>query len=329
MTNVVVCFDQVPEQSAGTPATNAGALFRLTEVSPRQLAWYDSGVEPHGRSSARDAARDRVAQAYRFLQRTWCSGDAIFVFGVGRGAVCARELARLLGTIGIWQGDDAGSAVLDHLLEVCTLARTPRTDADWQRIGRLAADLTGRPHAGVPVRYLGLWDAISVPGADRPACAGLTNVVQGRHAVAIDGGPFGHLLTAPAVEQAWFRGAHCDVAGMRGGCLQLADIALDWVLDGAVRAGLRLRNGCRLPSPTEFDALAGSSHTLSLRRVPEGAAVHASVQLYTQARPPYWRRLPARFEWTDREWLARGERLVQAASETPAAAEPRELATAS
>jgi len=64
--------------------------------------------------------------------------------------------------------------------------------------------------------------------------------------------------------------------------------------------------------------------------LPEGAAVHASVEVYLRARPQYWRRLPALVEWVDPEWLARGERLVQT---TPAAAEAavpaRELAVAS
>lgn len=332
MKNIVLCFDRVPEPSERPAATNAGALFGLVESSDRQLTWYDAGVGD-GRLSAlrrrlRIAAEARasVGAAYRYLVDVWSPGDAIFVLGVGRGATCARELARLLGTVGVWP--DRRDSLLDYLLGAYVLPRTHRTGGDWARVGRLAAALTGQRSAPVPVRYLGLWDAVSVPGAASVPDA-LPGVESGRHAVAIDGGPFGQSIDAETVEEVWFRGAHCDVAGTSGASWQLADLPLDWVLDGAVRAGIRLRGGCRLPTPTEYDALAGSSRTLSLRRLPEDAAVHASVSLFVRAHPQYWRRLPGRLVWADAEWLARGERLVHipAALPTPAAA-PRELVTA-
>ncbi|MFS0899084.1 phospholipase effector Tle1 domain-containing protein [Mycolicibacterium litorale] len=335
MKNIVMCFDRTQDHPGRRASTNAGALFGLVESSPRQLTWYDAGgpAQPlrrgvnalRWRHTAAESARASIVDAYRFLVDVWRPGDEIYLFGVGRGASCARELARLLGTIGVWH--DRRDHLLDYLLDAYVLPRTDRTAADWARVGRLAAVLTGRREAAVPVRYLGLWDAVTVPGVARPTDE-LANVAAGRHAIAIDGGRFGERVGATTVEEVWFRGAHCDVAGTRGACWQLADIPLDWVLDGAVRAGARLRGGCRLPTPTEFDALAGSSHPLSMRKVPEDARVHASVELYLRAHPQYWRRLPARVEWADAEWLARGERLVHTHAPLPIApAVPRELAT--
>ncbi|TFV58283.1 DUF2235 domain-containing protein [Mycobacterium sp. PS03-16] len=332
MKNIVLCFDRAQEQSGRPAATNAGALFGLVESSPRQLTWYDAGAADgrlagwRRRSATADEARASVVAAYRYLVDVWAPGDAIYVFGVGRGATCARELARLLGTLGVWP--QRRDSVLDHLLDAHVLPRGVRTAADWARVARLAAVLTGRTSAAVPVRYLGLWDAVSVPGVTSVPGA-LPRVESGRHAVAIDGGPFGELIGGDTVEEVWFRGAHCDVAGTPGACWPLADLPLDWVLDGAVRAGVRLRGGCRLPTPTEFDALAGSTHPLSLRRLPEDAAVHASVSLFVRAHPQYWRRLPGRLSWADPEWLARAERLVHipAALPVPTAA-PRELVSA-
>ncbi|KUI25642.1 hypothetical protein AU196_22840 [Mycobacterium sp. IS-1742] len=335
MKNIVMCFDRSQDQPGRRAATNAGALFGLVESSPRQRTWYDpgAGAQPRGmnalkwRQTAADAARTSIVEAYRFLVDTWVPGDEIVLLGVGRGASCARELARLLGTIGVWH--DGRDHLLDYLLATYVLPRAGRNAADWQRISRLAAELSGRRHAAVPVRYLGLFDAVTVPGTARPADDDLAHVAAGRHAVAIDGGHFGERIGADTVEEVWFRGAHCDVAGTRGACWPLADIPLDWVLDGAVRAGVRLRGGCRLPTPTEFDALAGSSHPLSMRKLPEDARVHAGVELYLRAHPQYWRRLPARFEWADAEWLARGERLVHTHAPLPVApAAPRELAAA-
>lgn len=332
MKNIVVCFDRSHEQPG---STNAAALYGLAESSPRQLTWYDAGrgAPPRGmnalkwRQTAADAARTSVEAAYRFLVDNWFPGDELYLFGVGRGASCAREVARLLGTIGVWH--DAGDPLLDYLLDTFVLPRTVRDAADWERVRRLAAGLMGRRYPAVPVRYLGLFDSVTVPGVAHSADP-LSNVAAGRHAVAIDGGHFGELLGAPTVEEVWFRGAHCDVAGTPGACWPLADIALDWVLDGAVRAGVRVRGACRLPAPTEFDVLAGSSHPLSMRKLPEDARVHASVELYLRTHPQYWRRLPARIEWADAEWLARGERLVHTVAPPPPVpvGAPRELAAA-
>ena len=95
----------------------------------------------------------------------------------------------------------------------------------------------------VPVHFLGLWDTVKVPGTPS-LCEEdwLGNVVSGRHAVAIDGGsgPFGECRIGrndDAIEEVWFRGAHCDVVGGPNAYWPLADITLDWMLDGVVKAG--------------------------------------------------------------------------------------------
>jgi hypothetical protein len=106
----------------------------------------------------------------------------------------------------------------------------------------------------------------------------------------------------------------------------LTGIALDWILDGARAAGVVLRTDdpAASPAPDQTDALAGSARSLSLRRLPADARLHASVDVYLRAHPEYWRRLPDRVVWSDRDWLARGERLVPAGA-TPAIV-PAELA---
>jgi hypothetical protein len=87
-----------------------------------------------------------------------------------------------------------------------------------------------------------------------------------------------------------------------------------------VRGGSR----CEAPAPSEYDALAESARTISLRRLPASPLVHASVDVYLRAHPEYWRRLPAHVVWADTDWLARSERLVDAGS--PAPADPEVLA---
>ena len=339
MKNIVLCFDRARDHPGLRGATNAEALLRLLDESDEQIIWYHSGA-PVGdrggrlaavrwRKAARDDARAAIAEAYEFLVDWWEPGDQIFMFGVGRGAYCAQALTRLLGTVGVLPD------LMDYVLAAYALPRTRRTPQDWRRVTRLAARLAGRREIGVPVQFLGLWDTVSVPGLRRQLTSEpLTNVVSGRHAVAIDGGygPFSERLVASVsehVEEVWFRGAHCDVAGGPGACWPLAEIALDWMVDGALAAGVAVSAGGRdtAPAPSEFDALAGSARTISMRKLPADALLHASVDIYLREHPDYWRRLPAQVFWTDVDWVARSERLVHA-DPAPAPSEPAVLTAA-
>jgi hypothetical protein len=288
-------------------------LVGLLEQSEQQIAWYHGDVVDYWQRDALAGARTAIETAYQFLSRTWEPGDRIFVFGAGRGGYCAHALARLLGTVGvlppIW--DD----LVDFALDAYALPRTTRTTRDWWRVRQLIGDLNGGVDIAIPVAFLGTWDAIGAPALPAPPADALANVVAGRHALALDGtGPSRQIVptAADGVEVAWFRGGHRDIAGGSGACEPLTGIAIDWILDGALAAGARISDEarCAAPAPGHADALAGSVHGMSWRKPPVDACVHASVEAYLQAHPEYWRRLPARVEWTDTEWIARGERLV-------------------
>jgi len=334
--NLVLCFDRTGQHPGFRDATNAERLFRMLDKTDEQISWYDAGVRLadgcgrlsalRWRQTAAEDARAAIAEAYEFVVDWWDAGDQIYVFGVGRGAYCAQTLTRLLGTVGVLPD------LMDYVLAAYARPRTARTVQDWQRVTRLAAQLSGQREIGVPVKFLGLWDAVKVPGMGRRRMPDpMPNVMSGRHAVAIDG-PFGERLVASAsehIEEVWFRGAHCDVAGGPGACAPLADIALDWMIDGAVKAGLAVPPWRRYtaPAPSEFDALAGSAHTIAVRRLPADAVLHASVEMYLRENPGYWRRLPAEVVWADADWVARSERLMPAKT-SPAPAQRQELAAA-
>ena len=262
------------------------------------------------RKAVADDARAAIAAAYCFLIDRWEPGDGIYLFGVGRGGYCAQTLTRLLSTVGVLP------ELMDYVLAAYALPRTRRTRQDWMRVTQVASRLEQQREIPVPVRFLGLWDAIKIPGvARRSMPEPMPNVESGRHAVAIDGRP-GERLTSSAserIEEVWFRGAHCDVAGGPGACESLAEISFDWMLDGAIGAGLAIpaERMSTVPGPGQFDALAETAHTISIRKLPEDAAVHSSVELYLREHPQYWKRLPARVTWWDRDWSARGERLVR------------------
>lgn len=336
MKNLVLCFDRAGLYPALRDSTNAERLFRMLDKNDEQVSWYDAGVRsadrggPLGalrwREAAAEDARTAIAEAYEFIVDWWDPGDHIYVFGVGRGGYCAQTLTRLLGTVGVLPD------LKDFVLAAYARPRTARTKQDWQRVTQLAARLSGQREIGVPVQFLGLWDAVRVPGMGRRSMPDpMPNVVSGRHAVAIDG-PFGARLVASAsehIEEVWFRGAHCDVAGGPGACTPLADIALDWMLDGAVRVGLAVPPWRRYtaPAPSEFDAVAESTHTIAVRRLPADAVLHASVDIYLRGNPGYWRRLPAEVVWADADWAARSERLMPAKT-SPTPVQHQEMAAA-
>jgi uncharacterized protein (DUF2235 family) len=329
MKNVVMCFDSTNNRPGSRDATNAETLFRLLDDSAedRQLAWYDAGeaalnslrlLNPAARRWRADvaaAARESVIDAYFYLAEHWTPGDRIFLLGAGRGAYCARALARMLGTVGMMV--DRGDNVVDYALAAYSLPARSRTTEDWRHIHRMVCALEGRNDVAVPVHFLGLWDTVKVPGTPAfPEEDWSGNVVSGRHAVAIDGGwgPFGECRIGrddDAIEEVWFRGAHCDVVGGPNAYWPLADITLDWMIDGVVKAGALVCDEAvpRTPAPSERDALAEGARSLRFRKVPDDALVHASVDVYLRAHPDYWRRLPSHIVWSDLDWSARAERL--------------------
>jgi hypothetical protein len=83
-----------------------------------------------------------------------------------------------------------------------------------------------------------------------------------------------------------------------------------------------------VPAPSQRDALIETAHTVSMRTVPDGATLHASVDMYLREHPRYWRRLPEHVLWSDADWLGRGERLTAAKSTPAPAVETTELAAA-
>ncbi|WP_396904062.1 phospholipase effector Tle1 domain-containing protein [Mycolicibacterium phlei] len=323
MKKLVLCFDtaRASARPSGDPTaaiTNTGRVFRLLDERPDQMLWYRPGPAPRTglarlrwRTAAADEARATITSAYQFLVDHWEPGDRVYMFGGGRGAYCAQTLTRLLNIVG----------VLPDLMEsmaAYALPPTKRAADDWERVRSLADQLTEKQRAGIPVWFLGLWDTTTIPGFSRCAMPiPMTNVEMGRHALAIDGLPGERLVDCERVEEQWFRGASRDIVGGAGACAPLASIAFDWVLSGAIGAGLAIPAARRalLHRPTVDDALTETPPTIGLRTVPEGATVHDSVERYLREHPDYWRRLPESVQWADPKW-----------AETPVAATtPAEL----
>ena len=116
------------------------------------------------RGSVAAAARESVIDAYFFLAEHWEPEDRIFLLGAGRGAYCARALARMLGTVGMMA--DRADHFVEYALAAYALPGQRRTTQDWKQIHQLACAAGGPRRcrrSGALPRALGhresAWDA--------------------------------------------------------------------------------------------------------------------------------------------------------------------------
>ena len=226
------------------------------------------------RHSRRDEAREAVVDAYFFLAENWEPEDRIFLLGAGRGAYCARALARMLGTVGMLM--TRSDHVVEYALAAFALPSIGRTSADWNQIQRLVRALAHGRDVAVPVHFLGLWDTVKVPGT--PAVCeddSLGNVVSGRHAVAIDGGsgPFGECRvgrdTTPSRKSgSAARTAMSSAARTRTGRWPTSrSTGCSTVWSRRARSSTTTRLP-RTPAPTDRDALAEGARRCASARCP-------------------------------------------------------------
>ena len=162
---------------------------------------------------------------------------------------------------GTFFGTDAMSIVNHH--QNWFLNHAPRTGAlkiflfGFSRgalIMRVVADWLCQ--RGFPVEYMGLWDTVDstagIKGEDYIELP--SNVKFARHAVARDEFrrffnylPLRHSNT---VEELVFPGCHSDVGGLYDDNHTIADVTLDWILEPALKRGLKTIH-CT-PTPTTY-----------------------------------------------------------------------------
>ncbi|NUT50845.1 MAG: DUF2235 domain-containing protein [Saccharothrix sp.] len=210
--------------------------------------------------------KDKMEEAYRFLVHHYRRGDRIFVFGFSRGASTARALVGMLRTVGLLR--PGADNLVPYALKLYTRSGNKKrakeqADAFWelcaafeQRFGR-----PGFPDRFQPqVDFLGVWDTVKSVGwlnwraryeqARWPFTRKLPNVACGRHALAIDERRRHYedyrfdqaqvALGDGRLREVWFAGVHSDVGSARRDDHHLSDIALKWITDEAVAAGLRI-----------------------------------------------------------------------------------------
>lgn len=221
--NIVVLSDGTANQVTVYSHTNlvrlARRLDKTTSIDRRQVMFYDPGL---GTESAPGALTlvgkvvtkflgltfgyglsKNLADAYAFLMKNYEPGDRIYIFGFSRGAYTARALTGLLGRVGLLE---RGCESLipyaikyyhksdDHQLNFFK-KRFSRTYAlKWRDVISEIKDTHPADKASngvIPVHFLGVWDTVKSVGILRwqvalPDTDWLPNMINGRHAVAID-----------------------------------------------------------------------------------------------------------------------------------------------
>jgi len=277
--NLIIMLDGTGNE-LGRNLSNVLKLFRIAEKGERQKCFYNPGVGTIARPSPWNRWRQDVAtiaglalgygldenvlSAYKFLVETWREGDRIFLFGFSRGAWTARVLAGLIHLIGL---------VRPEQLNMCDSAlgayKRAAGDDDLPFAWHFSRVIGARRPT---IHFVGVWDSVGsviVPRADRfyipsletlPYTRTNPSVRTFRHALALDerrrmfrvarwntpqpyvANPFRPGESEPQdIEQRWFAGVHSDVGGGYPEVdSALSKLPLIWMVDEAVKAGLRI-----------------------------------------------------------------------------------------
>lgn len=241
--------------------------------------------------------KDNLEESYHWLMENYKSGDRVFVVGFSRGAYTALALVGMLRTVGLLR-PGADNLVPYAVKLYAQHGKRHQAKADearfWQDRGDFNAQF-GNPEFpdrfdDRQIAFLGLWDTVKSVGwlnararfeqARWPFTRIVPNVAVGRLALAIDEKrrfyreyrfDAEEVSKRPGLREVWFAGAHSDIGG--GGRLRgehrVSDIALGWMADEAVAAGLRV-------DPLVYKKLLGASPGAPLPADAAAREIHAN-----------------------------------------------------
>jgi uncharacterized protein (DUF2235 family) len=321
--NLVLCLDGTSNEPE-VDVTNVARLFDMSVKDEHQLVYYDPGVgtmgarsatTPVGKSLTRTAGlvvgfgvRDNIAEAYTWLMEKYRAGDRIYLFGFSRGAYTALALAGMLRTVGLLSPGAENLVPYALKLYARNTSRNVSEEEDkkyWETRGEFGRKF-GNPdfvRFARNVTFLGVWDTVKSVGwlnararfeqAHWPFTRNVKNVAAGRLAIAIDENrrPFAsyrfdqkQVAERPDdLKEVWFAGVHSDVGGQYADH-RLSDIALGWMADEAMAAGLMI-------DETRYEHLVG---------VPPGTALPVSYAVEGTIHRHRWYWFVAGMGWKSR-----------------------------
>ena len=303
MKNIVLCCDGTANEFA-KDRTNVVKLFStLIQDASVQTVSYHPGLgtmEPSGELSPvrRKLARclgqafgyglpADIRDAYVFLMNNFEAGDRLFMIGFSRGAYTVRSVAALLHMYGlIPRGNEPLVPYAIRMLSSINNKGAQDAKSEYFKLAGEFKATFGMLRECKPW-FVGVFDTVSSVGwienpIHLPYTADNRDSQIGRHAVAIDerraffrtnlwrwrGVP---PATGPQdLKQVWFPGVHCDVGGgYPESESALSKIALKWMLDEAIAAGL-------VVDPEKVETILGNLSVNHVKPDPNGK-MHKSL----------------------------------------------------
>jgi uncharacterized protein (DUF2235 family) len=301
--NIIVCCDGTGQKFEENKANPLRFHYCLDNCG-EQISFYDPGVgtfDPDG-SDASGGWIDEVTSAisktvsglglgygivrniedaYRYLMRTYATGDRVFLIGFSRGAFTAQAVGGLLNKCGLL--DQHNDNIVPYALRIYLQKGNDKIASEFKRT--MAREC-------VP-EMLGVWDTVKSLGnnheddffyeSEQP------NSRHSYHALSIDERREDFVPSVWGDEQdenhieVWFPGAHSDVGG---GYAEdgLANGALQWMIARARQHNVAFREDRVAefePDPTDLlhDSRSGfwNLRDAVVREVPQGARVHQSA----------------------------------------------------
>jgi uncharacterized protein (DUF2235 family) len=294
--NIIICFDGTGNEY-GRINTNVVKVFETIKRDENQIAFYDPGVGTFdflGRTVGKEVGiilgkafgaglQQNIEDGYEYLMNRYEPGDKLFLFGFSRGAFTVRALAGMIHYFGILQ--KGSKNLIPYVSKMYNQKKIEIADGFKQTFS----------HECKPY-FIGVWDTVGSLGYIHGKQFFNTtlngDIKYGYHAVAIDEKRKKFPVSlwdeskkekGQVIEQVWFTGVHSDVGGgyaERG----LSDIAFAWMMDKAVKCGVRLKEDwqkglCQNYSGKMHESRKGLWNIWDevIREIPEGAKIHQSV----------------------------------------------------
>ncbi len=257
--NIVVFSDGTGQEGGRGFSTNVYKTFNvILDRSERQVSYYDKGLGTGWRKLTGNAFgrgfSKNILECYRFIFEHYQTGDEIFLFGFSRGAATVRSLSGFIHLFGILPR--SRSKLIEEAWKIYKISDPEKRKAQ-------AKAFVSRNHTmWASIAFMGVWDTVAALGIPGNRLGRVVNwfiphgfhdftlsesVRNAYHALAIDDvrKSFHPVLFHPelgegqTLKQVWFMGMHTDVGG---GYFkkELSDIALEWMVQHAVKHGLHI-----------------------------------------------------------------------------------------
>ncbi|MBT33380.1 MAG: peptidoglycan-binding protein [Thalassobius sp.] len=263
--NIVVLSDGTGQEGGIGYNTNIYKIFNMLEDrTQRQIAFYDPGLGTDRKKLAGlitgAGISKNILDCYNFIFENYEAGDKIYLFGFSRGAATVRSLSSFIHLFGVLPKSRP-----DLIEKAFKIYKIPNDD---KRI-KEAEDFIAKHHTmWTKIHFIGCFDTVAALGFPSKFLNAILELIpwyrnafhnfklsesieNAYHALSIDDErkTFHPVLWDSDIIQnekinqkllqVWFLGMHTDVGGGYK-TTDLSDITLVWMLDKAIKHGIRI-----------------------------------------------------------------------------------------